>query len=191
MYFLNHMVMADSTGTPFTPEDFLNKLFPNFWSFLINFLALIALFVVVYFIAYKPLRKLVQARKDYVDHNIHDSEEAKAINERKAKEADSLITSAKTEASGIIQKAKLDAVAKADEITTEAEKTAAQKQKDADIAIKQSEEKSRQALHAEIVNIAMDASKKVLGREVNDADNERLVNDFVKDVNDKQGKGHE
>lgn len=191
LFLLTSASNSSSTNTPFTPADFLNKLFPNFWSFLINFLALIVLFLVVYFIAYKPLRKLVQARKDYIDHNIHDSEEAKAINERKAKEADSLISGAKVEASTIIQKAKTDASVKADEIKATAEKEAIQRQKDADLAIKQSEEKSREALHSEIVNIAMDASKQVLGREVSSKDNERLVDDFVKEVNSKKGVSNE
>lgn len=173
--------------TPFTPEDFLNKLFPNFWSWLINFLALIVLFVVVYFIAYKPVKKFIKARKDYVDHNIHDSEQAKAISERKAKEAEESISSAHAEADSIIKKAKADASIKAGEVMAEANSTIAKKRKDADEAIKLEEEKSKKAISDEIVNIAMDASQKVLGRSVTSDDNKRLVNDFVKDVqaNDK------
>jgi F-type H+-transporting ATPase subunit b len=189
--FLSLITLSDTTSNnaPFTPEDFLNKLFPNFWSFLINFLALIVLFVAVYFIAYKPLKKLIKARGDYVEHNLRDSEQAKAINERKAKEADSLIVEAKQNANGIIKKAKQDAVVKADEITSEAKLEASQRQKDADEAIKQAELKSQQAIHEEIVNVALDASKKILSREVNEKDNKRLVDDFVKDVKKSDSEG--
>jgi cbb3-type cytochrome oxidase subunit 3 len=79
---------SSGSSTPFTAEDFINKLFPNGWSFLINFLAMIVLFIAVYFIAYKPVKKYVEARKDYVEHNLRDSERAKAINEAKAAEGD-------------------------------------------------------------------------------------------------------
>lgn len=170
-------------ASPFSPEDFLNKLFPNVWSFLINFIALIVLFVVVYFVAYKPLKKLVNKRKDYVERNLRDSEQAKSISERKAKEADKLIEDASIKADEIIEKAKVDANKKAEEIEQEAIALAAKRQQDADIAIKQAEEKSRQEMHDEIVNLALDASKQVLKREVNEKDNKELVNDFVEGMN--------
>ena len=50
------------SAPPFTAEDFLNKLFPNFWSLLINLLALIVLFVFLYKIAYKPVKKYLDAK---------------------------------------------------------------------------------------------------------------------------------
>lgn len=184
MRLVNFAFLLDDTSAPFTPEDFLNKLFPNFWSWLINFLALIVLFVVVYFIAYKPIRNYVQARKDYVEHNLRDSEAAKEINERKAKESDKLIANAKLEANEIIQKAKEDASKQANIIVDEAKNEAIKKKNDADIAIKQAEEKSRIAIQEEIVNVAMDASKKMLGRNVDSDDNKRLLEDFVKDVHE-------
>ena len=41
--------------------------------------------------------------------------------------------------------------------------------------------------HDEIVNVALDASKQVLGREVNSEDNAKLVSTFADDVK-KEGK---
>ncbi len=178
-----YIIILDDAA-PFSPEDFINKLFPNFWSWLINFLALIVLFVIVYFLAYKPIRKYVQARKDYVERNLRDSEAAKEINERKAKESDKLISDAKVTANEIIQKAKGDASKQADAIIDEAKKEASRKQVEADIAIKQAEAKSKAAIEAEIINVAMDASKKVLGRELDDKDNRRLVKEFVSDLSE-------
>lgn len=186
MRLLNIAILLDDASAPFTPEDFLKKLFPNFWSWLINFLALIVLFLVVYFFAYKPIRKYVTARKDYVEHNIRDSEAAKEINERKAKESDHLIVEAKKEANEIIQKAKVDASKQASLIVEEAKKEALKKQIDADVAIKQAEEKSRLAIQEEIVNVAMDASKKVIERNVDEKDNRRFVEQFVKDMNEEK-----
>ena len=172
-------------ASPFSPEDFLNKLFPNVWSFLINFIALIVLFVVVYFVAYKPLKKLVNKRKDYVERNLRDSEQAKSISERKAKEADKLIEDASIKADEIIEKAG-QYISREEEnfdVHGHVWEQISKRQQDADIAIKQAEEKSRQEMHDEIVNLALDASKQVLKREVNEKDNKDLVNDFVEGMN--------
>jgi len=185
MLLLTNVTILDAA--PFTAEDFLNKLFPDFWSFLINFLALIVLFFAVYFLAYKPIKKYIDARKDYIEHNLRDSERAKKINEDKAKEGDAIVSDAKKEANEIIVKAKTDASVSAESIVTQAEKDAQERQKAADLAIKQEEEKSRRAIHDEIVNVAIDASKQVLAREVNEKDNAKLVKSFAESVSKEKG----
>ena len=82
---------------PFTPEDFLNKLIPNFWSFIINLLALIVTFVILYFVAYKPVKRYLKARKDYVKGNIEDSEKAKVTMEKREKETRHIVHDAETD----------------------------------------------------------------------------------------------
>ena len=185
------MVFEDSSANagPFSSEDFLNKLFPNFWSFLINLLALIVLFVVIFFLAYKPVKKFVKARQDYVEGNIRDSEAAKKEYEEKLEQSDALIDEAKKEANVIVDKARLDATAEALRIQEEAKKQAAKQIQDAEETIRLAEKKSRETLQEEIVNVAMDASKQVLGREVNEEDHKRLLDDFVRDVTGKDGHG--
>jgi F-type H+-transporting ATPase subunit b len=182
--FLLFEATSSSSGdaAPFSADDFLNKLIPNFWSFIINFAAMIVLFIAVYFLAYKPVKKYVNARKDYVEHNLRDSEQAKAMNEAKAAEGDQIIADAKAQANAIVTKAKADATSSSEAIVAEAEKEAQTRQKAADEAIKQAEEKSRREIHDAIVNVALDASKQVLGREVNSEDNAKLVSDFADEV---------
>lgn len=170
--------------TPFTSDTFLDKLFPDFWSFIINLIALVVLFVAVYLLAYKPVKKLINARKDYVEHNLRDSEQAKAVNEAKAKASDQLIDDAKKEASLIISKAKTDATTAAQQIVEDAKTEAVAREKAADEAIKQEEVKARRAIHDEIVNVALDASKQVLSREVNQEDNAKLVGEFADKMED-------
>jgi len=182
--FLLFEATSSSSGdaAPFSADDFLNKLIPNFWSFIINFAAMIVLFIAVYFLAYKPVKKYVNARKDYVEHNLRDSEQAKAMNEAKVAEGDQIIADAKAQANAIVTKAKADATSSSEAIVAEAEKEAQTRQKAADEAIKQAEEKSRREIHDAIVNVALDASKQVLGREVNSEDNAKLVSDFADEV---------
>ena len=172
------------SAPPFTAEDFLNKLFPNFGSLLINLVALIVLFVFLYFIAYKPFKRYLDARKNYVEKNIRDSETSKAMYEEKVAESDAMISKARKEAGEIIAKAKGDAEVSAESIIKNANEQAEARQRAADEAIAQAEEKSRRAIREEIVNVALDASKAVLGREVNKEDNAKLVDEFVGSVNE-------
>ena len=56
--------------SPISEESFLNKLFPNPWDALATFLAFIVLLVVAFYFAYKPVKKLIQKRGDYVENKI-------------------------------------------------------------------------------------------------------------------------
>ena len=51
--------------------------------------------------------------------------------------------------------------------------------------IKKAKEEAKIALQKEIVDVALDASSKILEREVKADDNEKIVEDFVKDLEKK------
>ena len=50
------------------------------------------------------------------------------------------------------------------------------------VEIAKSKEKALDDIHNEIVNVALDASKAILNREINEEDNSRLIEDFIKEV---------
>ena len=180
-------ILEQSTSSaPFTTEDFLRKLFPNFWSFLINFIALFVLIAAVYFLAHKPIKKFVERRREYVASNLRESEEAKEKYEAMVRDSDHLVSDAKKKADEIIKQAQFYATVEAARITDSARDEASRRLLSADEEIKQAKEEARESIRQEIVNVALDASKQVLGREVSQADNARLVAEFVSDV-EKRG----
>lgn len=187
MLDLTLALLEESTSSPpFTGEDFLRKLFPNFWSFLINLLALLVLFVVIFLLAYKPIKKFVEKRKEYIANNLKEGEEAKTKYEGLLKDSESLIVDARKRADQIVKEAQADATAEALRIESSARDEASRRLEAADEEIKQAQEKAKKDIRDEIINVAMDATKAVLGREVSSDDNRRLVEEFVSDV--KEGK---
>ena len=48
--------------------------------------------------------------------------------------------------------------------------------------IARSKEEAKEEIRQEMVSVALEASKEVLKREVNEKDNSRLVMDFIKDM---------
>lgn len=179
------LLLEDASSAPFNAEDFLNKIFGNFWSLLINLLALIVLFLVLFFLAYKPLRKYVEKRRDYIDKNIHDAEVAKTYYEEKVGESSKIISDAHKEGQEILKKAEENAQKEANAILNDAKTEASLAKEKAFKDIEQEKEKARIEIQEELVSVALDASKEILGREINSQDNEKLVAEFAKDLERK------
>ncbi|MBE6748279.1 MAG: ATP synthase F0 subunit B [Ruminococcaceae bacterium] len=146
---------------------------------LINIVSIIVLYLVVKKLAYNPVRKFLNARtekveaakaeaqknleeatemKEKYDELLKESENAKAeaikegINNARA-EATEILDSAREQAKTIVDKANKNAKAKEQELI----------------------DSSRD----EIVNLAIDASATLLKRDFDDADNKRLIEDFL------------
>ena len=79
-------------------KDFIEKLIPNFWSFLIQLLSLIVLIVVIIVFAYKPVKKILKTRQDYIDiMSYFDCVGFMRISEEEAKEISMIPTGNFTE----------------------------------------------------------------------------------------------
>ncbi len=176
-------LLSSCQGQPFSDSDFIGKIFPNgYWDFLIQLIAFILLILIVFFLGYKPIKKMLQARKDAVNKMIDDAQKDKAEAHKAALQVDQTIAQGKEEAARIIAEAKAQAEYQAKQILDTANAEAMAKRQRADEDIEAAKRASIESTRKEMVDVAMMASAKLLGREVNDDDNERLVRNFVDDV---------
>ena len=161
---------------------------PNLWLTLTQVIVVLATAAVVIFLAYKPLKKKLKQRQDYIENNIKDSEDKKAQAEKKLLEADDAVTEAQKKAGDIIQEAQKTAELKAQSeqkalaLSIENQKEQAHKDIEAERARMISE------AHNQIVSTAIDASKQILGREVNEDDNKKMVDDFINQLSEGDNK---
>ena len=177
------LTLASCQGTPFTSEDFTSKIFPNgYWDFLIQILAFIVLLIAVFFIGYKPVKKAIEKRRSAINGMIEDAKNNQKVAREAASRKEETIEEGKTEASKILASARKQAEEEAALILAKAEEEAALKRKKADEDIASAKEKAKREIHDEIVDVAISASSKVLGREVSKKDNQELLNDFLKDI---------
>ena len=174
------------TGCDVTIGDITEKLFPNPWDALAVFLAFVVLLIAVFYFAYKPVKKLLKERGDYVEGKIKSAEEREEKSQQLLNEANEEVKSKKVEAMGIVEKAKEDAQKERAAILEKAkeEKEAEIKRTKEEIA--QEIEASKDEIHREIVSVALDASSKVLEREVNSKDNEKLIDSFIDEFKDNK-----
>lgn len=187
---LNEPIIALLTildDSPFSDNEFLEKLFPNFWDFIVQLAAFVVLLVIVFFLGYKPVKKLLKARHDYVEHNLRDSEDAKAIAERNAKISAQNIETSKKEAVQIVSSAQVEANKESDAILAKAREDAMIERQKADRDILDAEKKAREDTRKQIVDVAIEASSQVLGREVDKRDNARLLDEFMEGLDSKEG----
>ena len=163
-------------------EDFTSKLIPNWPSFLMQLGALLILIFVVIFFAYKPVKKIVKDRQNYIEQNIKDAEQAKTTwQENEAKSKENVLASHK-EAANIVAEARLEAEQEKAKILESASLEVVRMKKDAEEDIARMEVEAQESIKKEMVSIALDASKELLGREVSTSDNTRLIEQFIEEV---------
>ena len=158
------------------------NLIPNWVSFVCQLGALIVMILVIFFVAYKPMRKMLQKRADYVEQNIKEAEEAKALALQNASQSEETIIASKKEAASIIAEAKEKADNNSRQMIEETQLEINKMKSLAEEDIARSKEEAKEEIRQEMVSVALAASEEVLKREVNEKDNARIVQDFIKDM---------
>lgn len=159
--------------------DVSKQIFPNIGSLVVQLVATIVLvfFVIKFF--WKPIKKNIDTRREYIKNNIDEAgklnEEAKVNLENSAKQ----IKDANVEARRIKENAEIEAHLVRQNIINDANEEANRKIKLAEEQIIKEREEAKQEIHDEIINVAMMAASKIVEREINKEDNEKLVEDFL------------
>ena len=163
-------------------EEIIQKLVPNLGSFLTQFLALVVLILGVIILGYKPIKKMLDKRSDYIEQNITNAETKSKEAEVNFKQSEEAVIASRKQANELLIQAKSSAIEEKERILEEARQQSLQMKKDAEKDIERSREEAKESIRQEMVQVALEASKELLKREVNSKDNERLVEDFIKGI---------
>lgn len=164
-------------------EDLGSKLVPNLFSLIIQLCSLLVLILVVFFVAYKPVKKMLKKRADYIESNISDSQKDKALAKQNFEQSQETVLSSKKEASQIITKANKEALKERQLLEEETKRNISKLKKEAELDIQKSKEESLEEIRREMVTVALAASKEILKREVNEKDNAKLAEEFIEKIN--------
>ena len=159
------------------------KLIPSWISFVVQFLSFLVLLLVVFFVAYKPVKKILKKRADHIQDEIKQAEEKNTLAAQSVNEAKELVSSSKVKASEIIKNAESQGQAKYDAMILEAKQEVAEMKMAAEEDIARAKEDAIQDIRSEMVNVALSASKEILKREVDKKDNVKLAEDFIDQLN--------
>lgn len=155
------------------------KLVPSWLSLVCQIFALAVLLVVVILLAYKPVKKYLKKRSDYIEENIRESERNRAIAAQNEVQSSEILLASKVKANEIIEEATASANKSSEEIIALAKQEAIKMKLDAEQDIERSKADAIKEIHDEMVDVALAASSEILKREVSEDDNKRLAKEFI------------
>lgn len=151
----------------------------NFWSIFWAVLNILILFIALRIFLFKPINKMLDDRRQAVQKDYDDAEAArKEAEELKQQYADS-ISEAKEEANNIIRKAHDDAEAEREAIISLSHSEADQIISSANTSIENERKRVIQQAHSEIADLAIEAASKIVGANLDDEKNRRIVDEFL------------
>lgn len=159
------------------------KLVPDWFSLVIQLSSFIILLLVVFFVAYKPVKKMLQKRADFIQGEIEQAQKNHAEAVEQTKEAKKVLSDSKAEASLIIANATKKGEEKYEAMILEAKEEVKEMKLAAQDDIEQARVDALNDIRNEMVNVALSASKEILKREVDSQDNARLAEDFINRLN--------
>ena len=160
-------------------ETIKKNLVPSWLSLVVQFSAFVVLMIVVIFFAYKPVKRMLKKRQDYIEQEISDAERSKAIAAMNLAQSEEKILASKKEAAEILQNANNQAKIQREETLEDARKEVENMKKMAEADIQRSRQEALDDIHKEMVEVALMTSSEILKREVNDEDNARLAEEFI------------
>lgn len=157
-----------------------DKIFPNVWDFLVQFIAFIIMIILIFIFAYKPIKKYIEKRQELMDKEVKDTFKNKKESEENLLNSKKEVALAHQKASKIIEDSIKEANEEKDKILVSANLEATKKIEEANVQIERNQKEAEKELKNEISDVAIKMSSKILEREVNDSDNKKIIDDFVK-----------
>lgn len=174
--------MPATTFAAISGDDIIHKLIPNWVSFVTQLAAFLVLIAIVFFLAYKPVKKIIKKRQDYIEDNIKQSEIAKSRAKDNVIKSEETLTSSHKKANEMIEEAKKEALKEKEAILLEAQEEVKKLKLESEKDIEQSKADAIEDIRKEMVDLALDASSEILSRNVNNEDNAKLADDFIRSV---------
>ncbi len=154
---------------------------PQVLAAMVNFFVLLALLRIF---LYKPVFNMLDERKNEINQNMTAAENARSDAEQLRAEYESSLKEANIKAQQIIKDAQALGDQTREDIIQKAKDEAARAGQKALEEIAREKQQALIDLRHEVVNLTIDAAEKVVGREVTEADHEKMVNEFITEAGD-------
>ena len=149
-----------------------------------TWLNLLILFLVLKHFLFKPVNKILDDRKAEVENTYKEADEAKENAKALETEYSQKLEGAKEESAEIVREATKKAQSRSDEIIADAKTEAKAIVDNAHDQIEREKKIAVNQIKDEITGLALGAAAKVVEKEVNTSDNERLIESFIDSVGD-------
>lgn len=151
----------------------------EFWSIFEAVANVIILFVLLRIFLFKPINKLIDARTQSIQNDIDSAQKAREEAEELKQQYDDSISEAKEEANRIIMQAHDEAEADKAVIIRKSQEEAEEIVTAAGKAAENERRRVLQQAQTQIADLAIEAASKIVGANLDDDNNRRIVDDFL------------
>ena len=154
----------------------------NIWQILISLANLAILFLILKRFLFKPVQKMLEARRQEVEQLYGEAEAAKEQAEHDKSVYEDKRAAADDEARDVVRHAMAKANEMSDEILADTGRKVSEMKTRAEADIAQERKRAVNALKDEVADLSLDIAEKVIGREIGEEDHRALIDDCIKDL---------
>ncbi|MEI5909102.1 F0F1 ATP synthase subunit B [Bacillus spongiae] len=173
--FTNAFVLGEAGSNSFTNGDVIFQL--------VMFLVLLGLLRIF---AWGPLMGIMKQREEHIAGEIKAAESSRTEAELKLEEHRNLLKEARQEAQGFVESAKKQGEQQREEIIAAARAESARLKESAKIEIDQQKEQAVAALKEQVASLSVLIASKVIEKELTAADQEKIINDYLKEAGEER-----
>ena len=163
---------------------FLDVISVNIWAIIASLANLLILTLIIKKFLFKPVKKMVAARRAAIDDDYAQAKAAREEAEETRRSYEEAMAAAKMTGDQIIADANRTAEFRSSEIIAEARERASdiRRQAEADAVLER--KKAEDEMKHEIANVSAQLTGKLLQREINEEDHRNLIDSFLNDLDD-------
>lgn len=165
--------------------DVLGQLLPNPLTMIAQLCATAILFFLMYKLAYKPIKKIMDTRSEYEQSRLNDANNLKKEYEDLHALAEKEISEAKNKAKKIVSEAQDEGNKVKNNLIDEGKQKSQQIIEEAQNNITLQKNKMLDEMHGEIVDVALSAAEKILQTKLDSKEDKDSINEFIKEVTNK------
>ena len=160
----------------------LSVISVNIWQILISMVNLLILTLIIKKFLYKPVKKMMDARRAAIDEDYAQAKTAREEAEQTRQNYEEAMAAAKMTGDQIIADANRTAEYRSNEIVAEARERASEIRRQAEADAVLERKKAEDEMKHEIANVSAQLTGKLLQREINEEDHRTLIDSFLKDL---------
>ena len=161
---------------------FLDVISVNIWAILASLANLLILTLILKRFLFKPVKKMVDARRQTIDDYYAQAQEARDKAEETRQNYEEAMAAARITGDQIIADANRTAEYRSNEIVAEARERASEIRRQAEVDAVLERKKAEDEMKHEIANVSAQLTGKLLQREINEEDHRTLIDSFLNDL---------
>ena len=146
--------------------------------------ATILLFIIVAIFFWKPITKILEKRREVIDKELTDAEQAKQNAIEIEAELNKQLSAAKEQVKEMLDRAEKEANVRRDEIINQAREDARRRMENLQIELEQERNSMEKEIRQEIVSVAFAAAEKIVSKEINQEKYLNVVDEILKGANE-------